>query len=137
MVKKFNIDLSKISGYIEEEHDKKIKGQLIKHGFFNRNCLYSVFNSNRIKQIEETGNYRKESDSIFALTKEELIWESEFGHNSLKELSNQYPKNPAIAIYNRKQFYEDYEKGSRYEYFFINPDKKLEALIAIAFLKFE
>lgn len=136
MIKKININLARISGYIEGEYDRKIRGQLKKNSLYNKNYLYSIFNGNRIKQIEETGNYRKENpDSIFALTKDELVWESEFNKNSLKHLSIQYD-NPTIAIYDRSQFREDYEKG-RYEYFFKDPDKKLEALIAIAFLRFD
>lgn len=137
MAKKFDISLMGISGYIEGEYDKKIRNQLKKKGFYSDNYLYSVFNGRKIKQIEETGNYRGwNSDSIFALTKDELVWESEFSHNDIKHLSEQYLECPAIAIYDRKQFRENHKKGRRYEYFFINPNKKLEALLATAFLKF-
>jgi len=137
-MKKINIDLSKITRYIDGEEDRIISGRLIKHRLYNQDCLYSVFNGNRAEQIKTTGSYRDENpDSIFALTKDELVWEAEIGvHNDIKIHSAQYPDNPAIAIYDKKQFFQDFMRGTRWEYFFKNPNKKLEALLGIAFLKF-
>lgn len=137
-MKKFNIDLSKVSGYIDGEEDRKIRGQLKKHGLLNQNCLYSVFNGRREKQILETGNYRQGNpDSIFAFTKNELVWKAEIGiHNDIKTHLEQYLESPAIAIYDKKQFTQDYNRGTNLEYFFNNPNKKLETLLGIAFLKF-
>lgn len=136
-MKKFNIDLSKVSGYIEGEEDKKIRGQLIKHGLYNQNCLYSVFNGKREKQVLETGNYIEGNpDSIFAFTKDKLGWETEEPfHNHIKNLTRDYTL-PAIAIYDKNQFVQDHSRGTNWEYFFKNPDKKLEALLGIAFLNF-
>jgi PhoPQ-activated pathogenicity-related protein len=136
-MKKFNIDLSKIIRYVDGQEDRIIRGQLIRHGLYNQDCLYSVFNGDKAKQPKKTGSYRdKNLDSIFALTKDELVWESGSTHNSLKSLSDQYPNNPAIAIYDKKQFFQDFMRGTNWEYFFKNPDKKLEALLGIAFLRF-
>lgn len=136
-LKEFEIDLSSCSGYVDEEEDKIIRGQLKKQALFNAKCIYSVFNGNRKKQILETGNYRNGNpNSIFAFTKNELGWETEEPfHNHIKSLTRDY-NLPAIAIYDKNQFNEDYAKGGNYEYFFKNPNKKLEALLGIAFLKF-
>ena len=136
-MKKFNIDLSKCSGYIDGEENRVIFGQLRKQKFYNKNCLYSVFNGNRSKQVEEMGNYRKDNpNSIFAFTKEELGWETEEPfHNYIKNLTRDYD-DPAIVIYDKNQFFQDYIMGTDWEYFFKNSDKKLESLLGIAFLKF-
>ncbi len=138
MIKKFEIDLSEISGYIDGEEDKIIQGQLKKQRLYNKNCLYSVFNGRRENQILRTGNYRKGNlNSIFAFIKNDFVWETDIGiNNDIKNLSNQYIESPAIAIYNKTKFYQgsgDY----KYEYFFKNPNKKLEALLGIAFLNFK
>ncbi|MEK6936286.1 MAG: hypothetical protein AABW67_05855 [Nanoarchaeota archaeon] len=135
--KKIKIDLSNCSGYIEGEENQIIIGQLKKNGFYNKNYLYSVFNGDRIKQIQKTGNYREENpDSIFAFNKSELIWEAEIGiHNDIKSLCRDY-QEPAIAVYDSKKFKRNYAKGTNWEYFFKNTDKKLEALLGIALLKF-
>ena len=138
-MEKFNIDLSKAIRYVDGEEDRIIRDQLIKHRLYNQNCLYSVFNGRREKQILETGNYRKGNpDSIFALTKNELVWEAGVGvHNDIKTHSAQYPESPAIAVYDKNKFHNNPERGDwRYEYFFKNPDNKLEALLGIAFLNF-
>lgn len=138
MVKKFNINMSKIPLYLEGEEDGRIRRQLRENRLYNRNCLYAVFNGAREKQILKTGNYRKGNpDSIFALTKKELIWQGEIERdNSIKNLAMGY-STPAIAVFDRDKLYKDGTKGDyRWEYFFKNPDKKLEALLGIAFLDF-
>jgi len=133
-MKEFQIDLREISGYIDGEEEKTIHSGLRKQGMLRKSLLYSVFNWNRARQLRQTGNYRKDNpDSIFALTKEELVWESENprNRNDLKQLTNSYGY-PAIAVYDKTHFTRDPNVCAVFEYSFKNPTRKTEALVGIA-----
>ncbi len=130
----FEIDLRGISGYIEREEEKTIHQEFRKHKMFSKEFLYTVFNWNRRRQLKETGNYReKNPDTIFALTKEELIWDAEqpWHRNYLKQLTNNY-EYPGIAVYDRKQFTQNPNICSPFEYSFKEPLRKTDALVGIA-----
>ncbi|MFA5173625.1 MAG: hypothetical protein WC438_00400 [Candidatus Pacearchaeota archaeon] len=140
-MEKFTVDLSGISRHIdgfEKEYEQILKGQLLKHGFYNKNCLYSVFDDFFTKKLEETGTYRfnksgEAKKGIFAFKKQDLIWAPDENTNIWFYIESQL--NPGIAIYDKRQFNNE-DDDPRSPYIFKNPNKKLDALLGIASIKF-
>jgi len=140
LIKKFEIDLSKASPYVDGKHDEIIYRVLRSQCLFNVNCLYSVCDGDEIEELKKTGTYRRKSNSIFAFTKPELVWDNHPELNDVEAHAIRY-KNPALAVFKRCHFeivsHLKEEKDDWKEYRFKNPDKKLEALLGVGILKFD
>lgn len=134
MIKKFDINMREISGYVDGESDKRIITELKKQELYFENFLYSVFNGQRAEQIEKTGVYRQGNpNEIFAFSKENLSWNGEGITGGLDLYTKNY-ELPAIAIYDRTHFSD--KNCGVYEFSFKNPNKKVDAVRGIGFLRF-
>ena len=135
-MKVFDIDMSHICGYVDGEEDKVIRKALRKQELLNKRCLYSIFNGERTEQVKKTGNYRMPKlDSIFAFQKHELFWETDMTPNSIKTHLQDYDP-PGIVVYDRQKFYQDFKKGTHWEYFFKDLQNKPKAVLGIGLMRF-
>lgn len=135
MERRLEIDLSRVSGYVDGEEDKVITRNLRKAGLFSNKFLYSVFNGRRTNQVKKTGSYRApEHENVFAFELKDLKWDSgALGDpNCIKTHSRQYDR-PAIGVYHASMLEKMRELD--FEYKFLCEDKR-KAVAAIAFLKF-
>ncbi len=138
---RLEIDLSETSGYINGEEDEIIQRALKSAGLFSEEFLYTMFNGDRITQVEQTGQYRgpcEDPNSIFAFGVDELRWVEEPGKPcDLKTYSREYT-NPAMIVYRRREFSSmnlSETRGLLFEYEFIHPERKVDAVEAIALIK--
>jgi hypothetical protein len=133
-MKEITIDLSDIGWAGDKDHDSRIMAVLRRHGLLSKDFLYSVFNGDDSGEVRIDGTYRRPgTKTIFAFTNSELSWGGHSGESldGINGLSKIYI-HPAIVVYDGRKF----EKTTLdYEYEFLNPDKKLEALVGIAHLK--
>lgn len=140
-IRRLEIDLSETSGYVDGEEDEIIQRALKSAGLFSDEFLYTMFNGDRIKQVETTGQYRgscEDPNSIFAFTMDELRWVEEIGNPcDLKTYARDY-ENPAMIVYRRREFLSmnlSETKGLLFEYEFLHPERKVDAIEAIALIK--
>ncbi|MBI2452324.1 hypothetical protein HYV50_04590 [Candidatus Pacearchaeota archaeon] len=127
------VDLSGVSGYVEGEHDEKIRVVLRRNGLLSRRNLYTVFDFGKVGDVLETGFTRRAGEEmIYALRSEQLIWDNG-DKNSLKVHAKQYGQ-PGIAVYDGREMIKDEE--SQYGYYFKNPNRKKETLFGVIELKF-
>lgn len=136
-IKRFAIDLSKCTGYVNGEHDEIIAKVLTKNKFFSQDYLYSVVDGNKSDRLAKNGTYR--DNIIYAFSRDQLLWENPISNQGLERYVRQY-SNPALAIWNRSQFddHNSIEKAeSSFAYQFKNPDKKQNSLIALVKLRIE
>ena len=133
-MKTIQVDMSKVNSYTNPAEDI-VKKSLRANTLFNKNCLYTVIDGEKLEALTQeetkaflqTGTYT-EDDTIHAFTKDNLTPEDPNDPNSprLTDLLNSYYR-PAIVVYKAA----DFELGCTYDYTFKNPDKKLEAVLAI------
>ena len=140
-VKRFDIDLSEVSGYVDGEHDEVIRRELSRYRVLSDKFLYTVLDGDRADELERTGTYGKpggevqrQKDSIFAFRESELVWDALSVH-CIKTHIGQY-LNPALAVWKRNHFTVSFFSSGE-EYIFKNPERKPEALTAIAQLVLE
>jgi len=128
----FEIDLKGVNSYIEGQDELGvIKRGLRKRKLYGKTFLYTGFNGLRIPKLKKGKNYCKKQDSIFAFTSENLRWEKVSPKE--KGLRDYCEGNlvPAIAIWKRINFYQDYMCTS-YEYKFKKEKDVKSSLVGIA-----
>lgn len=140
-VKRFDIDLTNVSGYVDGEHDNVIRRELSRNRVLSDKFLYTVLDGDRADELEKNGTYgrpggesHRQKNSIFAFKESELVWDTDSVH-CIKTHIGQY-LNPALAVWERAHF-TDSNFSSGEEYLFKNPERKPEALRAIAQLVLE
>jgi hypothetical protein len=140
-VRKFPIDLSQTTGYIEGEEDEIVQGELTRQGLFSPQFLYTVLDGDRLVELQTTGTYGKpggkthrNEHGIFAFNHKNLIWDAGASPDCIKTYQTGYP-NPAMAIWKRDHFVDYHYFASGEEYVFKDPKNKPKALEAIALLR--
>ena len=154
-VRKLEIDLSNVSGYIEGEYDKVIIGALKSHKLYSPDFLYTVLDGDKLDILEREGTYRSKGDEfvedtnahlrgdginyndqdiIYAFNLANFKWEDGSNPDCIKTFQAKYI-NPALAVWDRSQFEEDYFASTNEGYRFKNPDRKQDALVAIVNLR--
>ncbi|HLC31863.1 MAG TPA: hypothetical protein VJK51_04290 [Candidatus Nanoarchaeia archaeon] len=130
MIKRFTIPLAHIHPYEDGGYERKIKETLDEKDLLGNDFLYTIVDGKRTAELKKNGTYR-EGKTIYALTQDQLIWTSvDYNSNPLEKMAQDYD-HPAIAIWHKTKF----KLKAKYEFVFKDPDKKPEALIAIAQLK--
>lgn len=122
------LDLSNADGgYITTNFDL-LRRALKRDKKYSKDLLYRGFDGKNIPKLLKTGRDSGRGKTIFAVTQDYIYnclgidpFEYAFDH-----------ENPAIAVFDLKHFKEDIEYIN---WVFKNPDKKLEALVAVYRLK--
>jgi hypothetical protein len=120
------IDMRRADGYTVTEFSL-IKTALKKSKKYRKDLLYRGFNGDFIPKLLEEGQDSAD-EYVYCYTEEEVDG-SGYDPNLFDYASKS--DNPAIAVFNSKLLIEDIPNG----YTFKNPNKKLEALVAVYKLK--
>ncbi len=117
--------------YSETELERIVK-VLGKNNWFSDNFLFTVIDGKRIPEFLKKGTYRKDN-VIYAFLSRDLSEEYVDGFSINKMID--YYGAPAIAVYKASHFLDNHN-SFEYEFKFVNPDKKPNAVAGVLELKF-
>ncbi len=139
---RLEIDLSDTCGCVDNEEDEIIQTGLKSAGVFSEDFLYSVFNGARVAQVERTGQYRhpgsEHPNSIFAFAFDELVWEGKPGDSCDIETYARNYSPAGLIVYRADHLARVADQGDKrllFEYEFVHPDRKVDAVEAIALIR--
>ncbi len=127
MVKAQIIDFNEADGYAVTDADLVVNKLKI-DGQYSSNLFFRGLSGERLNVILEHGTDRPDSDIIFCGNEEEL---RESGTMNALEYAFEY-SNPALAVYDGSKLTPGDSYQSRR---FIEPEKKIEALVAVYLLR--
>jgi len=122
------IDMKEADNYVFTELDL-IKKALKKSRVYRKDLLYRGFNGNNIPRLLKEGQDTP-SKYLYCNDEKEITELPYVNEQNVFGYASEYT-NPAIAIFNSKLLAERIPYG----YLFKNPNKKLEALVAVYKLK--
>jgi len=118
------IDLNQADGYAVTPFDL-VRKALKREKKYKKNLLYRGFNADNISKLLKTGQ-DTDNDVVFCATEDQITDPCPDDSVNVFLYACKHA-NPALAVFDPQFFYQFDEYG----YIFKEPDKKLEALVAV------
>jgi len=122
------IDLNEADGYAITPFDL-VKGALKKEKKYKKGLLYRGFNANNIPKLLKTGQ-DTDNEVVFCAAEERIIDPCPDDSTDVFSYACNHA-DPALAVFDPQFFC----RCDEYAYKFKEPDKKLDALVAVYILK--
>jgi len=127
------LDMREANGYNITEFDV-VKKALLEDGKYRKDLLYRGFDGRKISRLLKTGQDTN-SEFLFCYTESQIEGPYAVGSEAnIFGYAYGHPI-PAVAVFDPLQLESDQPVGE-FAYKFKNPDKKLEALVAVYKLKY-
>ena len=137
MIKTYLLDLEE-HGTVGTPDEELFERLLRKENLWNIDMLYraAIMTPKKRELLKKYGVDHPKYDSIFALRHDEIFGNRFIGDPTLFEYADT-KRQRGIAIYDGKHLNKDESHISGHAYRFKNPDKRLEALIALVRIRWE